>query len=179
MNKDCFIIEDLLPLYNENLLSRETENWVENHLKSCVQCKELENVSAEPMTEKPISSPINYDNMMKKITFKLSLYQMIFIGISFFLALQTSLLNDSFGFILSYTVLGFITYLFYQNLKIVITIAFLPIFFWSLGTSFVLNKFFQLALGSLLTASIHLIFALIGVLIGYLVLKIKDSEGKK
>lgn len=179
MNKDCFIIEDLLPLYNEDLLSIETEKWVENHLKSCTQCKKLESITVEPMTEKPISSPINYDKMMKKITFKLSLYQIIFIGISFFLALQTSLLKDSFGFILSYTVLGFITYLFYQNLKIVIAITFLPIFFWSLGTSFALNKFFQLVLASLLTASIHLMFALIGVLIGYLVLKIKDSEGNK
>lgn len=189
MTTNCFIIEDLLPLYNEDLLSTETADWVTDHLQNCPHCKKLAQLTAEPITEDVLTSPINHEKMMSKIQSKIFFYQMIFIGISFFLALQTTLLNDSFGFILSYTLLGFLIYLFYKNLKIVIAIAILPVFFWSIGTTFsiysneldypatnIFQHFFQSLLGSALIASIHLAFALVGALIGFLVLKIKESE---
>ena len=40
MNK-CEIIKDLLPLYEENLLSEESKTFVEDHLKTCPECKNL------------------------------------------------------------------------------------------------------------------------------------------
>ncbi len=67
--------------------------------------------------------------MFKQIHRKLSMYQMIFIGVSFLLAVQTSLLNESLGFILWYTVLGLLSYLFYKDVKLVFLIAFVPTFF--------------------------------------------------
>lgn len=38
---NCDIIKDLLPLYEENLLSQESVKFVEAHLKSCPKCKNL------------------------------------------------------------------------------------------------------------------------------------------
>ena len=136
MTKYCSIVEDLLPLYNEGLLHDETTAWVEAHLNSCSECAVLANLSLNRYSEEIISSPINHEKMMSKISFKLSLYQIIFVGLSdCTLAMRTALLNESFGFILSYTILGLVTYLFYKNLKIVIAITFLPVLVWSLSTT--------------------------------------------
>lgn len=191
MKPDCSIVEDLLPLYNEGLVSDETATWIETHFKTCQPCKSLAERTAEPVKVEDIDSPIDHEKMMSKITVKLSLYQLIFVGISFFLAMQTALLNDSFGFILSYTILGIIMYLFYKNLKVIILVAFIPIFIWSLATllpealsfSDSSTNVMRLILtdgiaGSLMLALIHLIFALIGTAIGALILKLKEGEGE-
>ena len=175
MTKHCSIIEDLLPLYNEGLLQEKTIDYVESHLRSCADCADLRSLSAEPMIKDTLSSPVNHEKMMSKITFRLSLYQIIFVGISFFLAMRTTLLNDSFGFILSYTILGLLTYLFYKNIKIVIAITFLPVFIWSIGTTLAETNF-DYIYGSLIVAGLHLLFALIGALIAWLILQLKGSE---
>ncbi|MBS4204582.1 zf-HC2 domain-containing protein [Bacillus sp. FJAT-49754] len=182
MNKDCFIAEDLLPLYNEGLLQAETAEWLESHLRTCPNCRELALLSKEPVQTDPITSTVDHEKMMSKINLKLSIYQIIFVGLSFFFAIKTSLLNDSFGFILSYAILGVVTYLFYRSFLIVIAIAFLPIFIWSIIHS--ISEFTsgeithaQLWLGipgAALLAGIHLVFAMIGCLIGLLILKLKE-----
>ena len=41
MKKDCKIVEDLLPAYIDNVLSEETKLYVEEHLKSCDECKKV------------------------------------------------------------------------------------------------------------------------------------------
>lgn len=41
MKKDCKIVQDLLPAYIDNVLSEETKLYVEEHLKSCDECKKL------------------------------------------------------------------------------------------------------------------------------------------
>lgn len=189
MKTDCSIAEDLLPLYNEELVHDETADWIEAHLKTCPNCSKLALDSAEPVSNASIPSPINHDKMMSKITVKLSLYQVIFVGISFFLAMQTALLNDSFGFILSYTLLGTIMYLFYKSFRVIMLVAFTPIFIWSLGTmipDIVYNAeplltrlgvfLSQAILGSLFIAVIHLGFALAGAVIGLFILKIREGE---
>lgn len=178
MNKDCFIAEDLLPLYNEGLLQKETSEWLEDHLKSCESCRELAELSKEPIKKTEVAPSIDYEKMMKKNNLKLAIYQIILVAISFFFAMETSLLNNSFGFILSYTILGFVTYLFYQRLLMVITIAFLPNFIWSIvdivsGTDSHLT--FDAILGSFFIAMLHVFFAAIGSLIGFLVLKLREK----
>lgn len=190
MKTKCSITEDLLPLYNEGLVQDETNKWIEAHLKTCPACRVLADKSAESFEVEPIQSPINHEKMMSKITLKLSLYQLIFVGISFFLAMKTAMLNNSFGFILSYTILGMIMYLFYKNIKVILLIAFTPIFIWSLATlipdAFAMTDSWIVAMGTILKegiiasfilALIHLIFALIGMLIGVLILKLKEGEG--
>ena len=55
MNK-CEIIKDLLPLYEENLLSEESKTFVEDHLKTCPECKNLlkEDIEIENKNTKPL-----------------------------------------------------------------------------------------------------------------------------
>ncbi len=48
MDKNCNIIRDLLPLYAEDLLSKDSIDLVENHLKECEDCqKELSNIKKD------------------------------------------------------------------------------------------------------------------------------------
>ena len=48
MNKDCSIVQDLLPLYAEDLLREETKEFVEGHLAQCEACRaELAALRAE------------------------------------------------------------------------------------------------------------------------------------
>lgn len=185
MNTNCSIVKDLLPLYEENLLSSETAAFLESHLEECEECKKNYNSSIENI-KIPVISSIDSDLMYKKINRKLSLYQIIFVALSFFLAINTSLMNNSFGFIFWYPVLGLITYLFYKDLKIVFYLSFIPLILWFLGDSIIdlLNggyegvTFFEFiystAIMSLVTAFIHYIFALMGGVIGLLAIKIKS-----
>ena len=48
MNKDCSIVQDLLPLYAEDLLREETKEFVDEHLAQCEACRaELTALRAE------------------------------------------------------------------------------------------------------------------------------------
>lgn len=40
IENECKIINDLLPNYVENLTSKETDKFIENHIKTCTKCKE-------------------------------------------------------------------------------------------------------------------------------------------
>lgn len=40
-SKDCKIVQDLLPNYIENLTNEETNKFVEEHLKTCEDCKKI------------------------------------------------------------------------------------------------------------------------------------------
>ncbi len=88
MNNDCYIVEDLLPLYNEGLLQEETTHWVESHIKSCKGCQELASLSQEPIDQEPIHSSIDTEKMLRQIHLKLSFYQIILIAISFIFAMD-------------------------------------------------------------------------------------------
>lgn len=187
MKNNCFIVKDLLPLYNENLLSDETTEWVNEHIKTCKECNSLVEASSLELNTEPIENTMNQELMFKKINRKLSMYQIIFVALSFFIAINTSLLSESFGFILWYPVLGAITYLFYKDIRLVFLLAFIPIFIWSFSSnildyfnsSYLDISFFQI-LGYSLIRSIpvslfHLLFAFIGNIIGALILKLHNE----
>lgn len=196
MSEQCFIVEDLLPLYNEELLSVETTEWLETHLQTCAHCQQLVSRSQQPLETKQAFAPDVDKDIFQKINRKLSLYQLVFVTLSLILAMTTSLLNESFHFILTYTILGVVTYLFYKDIKIVFMVAFIPIFLWYVGTltsdylngdmieglgigEFIVSTLF----GAIATAFIHLIFASIGSLIGFFILKLRergnDNEKEK
>lgn len=184
MNINCSIVKDLLPLYEENLLSSETTAFLESHLEECEKCKKLHLSSIDNM-KLPVTDFMDSELMYKKINRKLSLYQIIFVALSFFLAINTSLMNNSFGFILWYPILGLITYLFYKDLKIVFYLSFIPLVLWCFGASFVdlfkgsyeavpfIEFITSTTIMSLTNAFIHYVFALMGGLIGFLISKIK------
>ncbi|MCC3355840.1 hypothetical protein [Bacillus sp. REN16] len=185
------IVEDLLPLYNEGLLSAETTTWLEEQIQDNNELQKLVDQASAPLEKEEIGSPVQHDKMITNIKRRLALYQLIFVGLSFFLAIQTSMLNESFGFILWYAVLGLLTYLFYKDMKIVFYISFIPIFIWSLtgnigdymngdiGSTVSIEKFLlQSVMGSILVTLIHYLFAFIGSMIGFLYLKIRNGEDK-
>ncbi|ATP38801.1 hypothetical protein CSE16_01540 [Solibacillus sp. R5-41] len=186
---ECRIVEDLLPLYEENLLQSETQKWVEQHLAICVQCSKLTNIEFEtlPTLPKPKKSA---EQMMYQAQVKLTIYQILFVLLSFVFAMNTSLLNESFAFILSYFILGAVTYYFYQNLVLTVLLASIPIFIWAIFDSIQsfgslhawysgqigyysspYSMFTQLALGGLMMALIHTLFAVLGALTVYLIKK--------
>ena len=53
---NCEIIKDLLPLYQEDLLSEESKTFVEDHLKTCPECENLlkEEIKIESKNTKPL-----------------------------------------------------------------------------------------------------------------------------
>lgn len=190
MTKHCFIVEDLLPLYNEELLSEESTAWLEKHVASCTHCQQLTHQSKQPLRVKTEPPAGDMQEMFHKINRKLSYFQITFMTISLVFAMTTSLLNDSFHFILTYTILGVITYLFYKQFRLVFFVTFIPIFIWFFGiaTNDYINgdmidglgvgKFLLSTLyGGTITASIHVVFSLIGGLIGLVLLKMKNGGG--
>ncbi|MFA9559527.1 hypothetical protein ACERII_19640 [Evansella sp. AB-rgal1] len=183
------IFQDLLPLYHEGLLSNETKSWLEEQIEGNSEYEELLNMTNESLPVNDIESPINNEKMFQRINQKLSLYQIIFVAISFILAIQTSILNESFGFILSYSVLGLVSYLFYKNMKIVFFISFIPIFMWQIGITISdirsgsligdvsnIAAIWYILSGAVLMSIIHYVFAFIGSIIGLLILKLKEKE---
>ena len=186
--KDCAIVEDLLPLYVEGLVQDETTQWVKDHLNRCSSCSEQCHLATKALPQEMIESPVQHDKMMAKINLKLSIYQMNFIGLSFFLAIRTVIRDENMGFILAYTVLGLLTYLFYRQIKIVAVISFVPVFIWELGSILpniyenaqmlsqsVFQAFINAILGATYFASIHLLFSAIGMVIGMLIIKFRES----
>lgn len=189
MDKKCFIVEDLMPLYNEQLLKFETAMWVEEHLNECESCRKLAELTRNELPKERIKSSIDNDMMFKKINRRLSIYQIIFVALSFFFAINTSLLNSSFKFILWYTVLGLVTYLFYKDMKIVFLVSFIPIFLWSVGENVIsylagnydnsitwIKFIIECATGAFFNSIIHYIFAVIGSVMGLLICKIRAKE---
>ncbi|MFD2042693.1 hypothetical protein ACFSTA_00055 [Ornithinibacillus salinisoli] len=184
------IVEDLLPLYEEGLLSNETTKWVEEQIEENGELQKLAQRLQNPLEkeEVPNTSEGSRDKMFKKINRRLSLYQIIFVALSFLLAIQTSLLNDSFGFILWYTVLGIVSYLFYSDMKMVFLLSFIPIFIWSvvdgisdylaghiaMDASLFMYGFDVLQM-AIFVSVIHYLFALVGSVIGLLIKKLRRS----
>ena len=39
MDKTCSIVQDLLPLYEEDMLREETKKFVDGHLAQCAACR--------------------------------------------------------------------------------------------------------------------------------------------
>lgn len=190
MNKEVrFIIEDLLPLYNEGLLSEETTKWLEKQMAENEEYKRLAETSQKPLEKENIPNPVDQELMFKRINRKLSIYQILFVALSFFLAIKTSVLNNSFGFILWYAILGFVIFLFYSDIKIVFLFSFVPIFIWAMTnhiseyyTGAYTDVSFITMIGQTLSMAIivsvlHLLFAVLGSIVGWLAKKIWTKEG--
>lgn len=53
MKNECSIVRDQLPLYTENMVSPDTAEFVEEHLKTCAGCRKEAEQSKEPEPVKP------------------------------------------------------------------------------------------------------------------------------
>ncbi len=60
MNLPCSVTRDLLPLYAEKMVEQETEKLVEEHLASCVECRQkLSEIEAGTTPSVDTSKPLN------------------------------------------------------------------------------------------------------------------------
>ena len=41
IKNECKIVRDLLPNYVEDLTSKETKEFIENHIEACKECKDI------------------------------------------------------------------------------------------------------------------------------------------
>ena len=68
MKIDCNIIKDLLPLYSENMVSKESSILIEDHINECPSCKaELDTLKDGVKAEKEIKGNIAAAAPIKKI----------------------------------------------------------------------------------------------------------------
>ena len=93
MKTECSVVRDLLPLYVEDMVNPETEQYVKSHLEKCPECKaELENLIAdESLTIIENKSAANIDEAkpLKRIMKKINrqLYTLSYFLIIFFIFL--------------------------------------------------------------------------------------------
>lgn len=134
--KDCRLVEDLWPLYEEGLVQSETKRWIEEHVEDCPHCRHLQENLVEPI-QVP-ESKVTPDQTIKKTMLKLHIYQMLLVALSFIFAINTSMLsNQGFQFILSYFVLGIVVFYFYKNVLLTLLIAFVPTAIWAVYDSII------------------------------------------
>jgi predicted anti-sigma-YlaC factor YlaD len=55
----CFLIRDLLPLYIEGDCSPMTKRFVDDHLTSCHECKEMFELMNDPIDFKEAAAQLN------------------------------------------------------------------------------------------------------------------------
>lgn len=80
-NNNCKVVQDLLPNYVEKLTSKETNNFVEEHLKECENCqKVLDIMKSDLKNERDISEKKEVD-YMKTFKNKLNILKLIIIVI--------------------------------------------------------------------------------------------------
>lgn len=182
MNKECAIVQDLLPLYEEELLQEESKKFVEIHLQSCRECRRLAEQSKIPLPAEVKPGGAS-KKMMQDITLKLTTIQIFFVAIAFVLAMSTTITNDNQGFVLTFAILGAVTYLFYRSVLVAVLLAGIPTFIWNCLLymtdwfgEFYAESFleaFQLVLTGLI---LHLLFTVIGIVIGFSILKIREEN---
>ena len=182
MNRKCAITQDLLPLYEEELLQPETKKFVDEHLQNCDECRGVAEQSQIPLA--PIEkSELSSKKMIRKITLRLTTIQVFFVAIAFILAMTTSVMNSSVGFVVTYPILGAITYLFYRSVVVSLLIAAIPTFLWScllymtdLLANYYADSFLE-ALGmALISLVIHMLFTIIGIAFGFCVRNILEVK---
>lgn len=182
MKKDCAIVQDLLPLYEEELLQEETKQFVEEHLQSCPECRRIAEQSHIPLPAqvKPGGSS---KKMIRKITVQLTTIQIFFVAIAFIATMSTTIMNDNKTFILTYAILGAVTYLFYRSILVAVLLAGVPNFIWNCLLymtdwfgEFYAQSFSEALQLALFSTIIHLLFTFIGIAIGYCILKILEEK---
>ena len=88
MRNECNIIRDILPLYVEHMVSDDTTSFVEEHLKSCAECREeltklKKSTEIADMSEPVSTSYVNEAAPLKAVKKRLRRKQVLTILLSF------------------------------------------------------------------------------------------------
>lgn len=79
---NCNIIQDILPLYVDDVVSEDTKNMVEEHLNGCDECKKIAGSMQEKIEIKPDETDNKFKKAIKNINRKINLrLLLIFVGI--------------------------------------------------------------------------------------------------
>ena len=70
---DCKLVEDLMPLYADDLTSPETNEWIETHLAECPECRAMWNRCAEPLPQTVTVDENAVRKSMKKDALRMTL----------------------------------------------------------------------------------------------------------
>ena len=191
--KQCTIIEDLYPLYEEGLVHENTAEFIEQHVNSCPHCasrllgKQVE--LAAPVEKPRVSAAMS----VKKTQSKLAIYQLIIMLLSFYFAMTTNLFAESFGFILTYFILGLVIFLFYRSWLLTFLIAFLPVFFIGFYETAMAPNAYRLYkedhlggnifvfiwmhfIGAVFMAAMHTFFTMLGAVVALFMTKLKKED---
>ena len=110
-NLRCEIVEDLLPLYTDNLTSYFTSEAVKNHLSSCERCSKVYEIMIEPVeNEKIEKKEIDWFRKIRRIKYTLAL-------IAVFLMSTFVILYDFFTSFTSVRIDVMWTYLYYTKVE--------------------------------------------------------------
>lgn len=96
---NCNIIKDLLPLYVEDMVSKETKEFIENHIDECEDCKKELELLKSNMESEEEKAPLEFLNKEikrdKKIT---TLIRVSVVGIILVLFFHTMLTPNFYPF---------------------------------------------------------------------------------
>lgn len=79
--KDCKIIQDLLPSYIEKLTTEETNQYIEQHLKECNECKKILDIMGKDIRLNKDKTDIKEVNYFKKYRNKMTFLKSIILMI--------------------------------------------------------------------------------------------------
>ena len=70
MRNECNIIRDILPLYAENMVTSDTVDFVEEHLKGCEDCRKEYERTKEPQSAQELSNVAPLLKLSRKLKIK-------------------------------------------------------------------------------------------------------------
>lgn len=127
-DKNCNLTKDLLPLYIEDLLSVESENFIENHIEGCKECREYLRILKEDdniqigIDKNEIEQ--NGEKLLNKIKKSQDRIKYTFILFSMILAVSNTYLNSGFmSTIPLVIIIPFILSLFFDEYKIILLVG--------------------------------------------------------
>ena len=189
----CKVVEDLYPLYEENLVQLDTVQFIEQHLAACSTCS-AHLLGKHTEIQAPIKKPkVSAAISVKKTQSKLAIYQLLITILSFYFAMTTNVYSESFGFILTYFILGLVLFLFYRSWLLSCLIAFLPVFILAFYDSALMPNAYRLYISDhsngnvflfVLThlvaaaymALIHTLFTVLGALVAFFITKLRKAD---
>lgn len=83
IKNDCKIIQDLLPNYIDNLTSKETNEYIEQHIKECKECKKALEIMQKGIENEHIKS-LNQIDYLKKYKKKMRILKSILLIVALF-----------------------------------------------------------------------------------------------
>lgn len=87
--KDCKIVQDLLPNYIEKLTNKETNQYIEEHLEECEDCKKILenmqkdlNINIQKRDSREIKYFKKYNKKLKTLKLIIFIILLIFLGVT-------------------------------------------------------------------------------------------------